>query len=77
MIGADGRNSWVRNAARLPAHETSYDEMGVVANFSCEKPHRNIARQWFREDGVLAWLPLAGDRISIVWSTPDTHANVV
>ena len=75
VIGADGRNSWVRNAARLPAHETSYDEMGVVANFSCEKPHRNIARQWFREDGVLAWLPLAGDRISIVWSTPDTHAN--
>lgn len=75
VIGADGRNSWVRNVARLPAHETPYDEMGVVANFSCEKPHRNIARQWFREDGVLAWLPLAGDRISIVWSTPDTHAN--
>lgn len=75
VIGADGRNSWVRNAASLPAHETSYDEMGVVANFSCEKPHRNIARQWFREDGVLAWLPLAGDRISIVWSTPDAHAN--
>jgi ubiquinone biosynthesis UbiH/UbiF/VisC/COQ6 family hydroxylase len=75
VSGADGRNSWGRNVARLPAHETPYDEMGVVANFSCEKPHRNIARQWFREDGVLAWLPLAGDRISIVWSTPDTHAN--
>jgi 2-octaprenylphenol hydroxylase len=57
--------------------------MGVVANFECEKPHRGIARQWFRDDGVLAWLPLAGDqqgdarthRISIVWSTPDAHAN--
>lgn len=74
VIGADGRNSWVRGAASLPAHETSYDEMGVVANFSCEKPHRNIARQWFRQDGVLAWLPLPGERISIVWSTPDAHA---
>jgi len=74
MIGADGRNSWVRSAAGLAARETPYDEMGVVANFSCEKPHRNIARQWFREDGVLAWLPLPGERISIVWSTPDDHA---
>lgn len=74
VIGADGRNSWVRDAAGLPAQETPYDEMGVVANFACEKPHRNIARQWFRQDGVLAWLPLPGERISIVWSTPDVHA---
>ena len=27
---------------------------GVVANFRCEKPHRNTAFQWFRPDGVLA-----------------------
>ena len=49
--------------------------MGLVANFECERPHRGIARQWFRDDGVLAWLPLAGNRISIVWSTPIAHAE--
>jgi ubiquinone biosynthesis UbiH/UbiF/VisC/COQ6 family hydroxylase len=53
--------------------------MGLVANFECERPHRGIARQWFRDDGILAWLPLAGNdginRVSIVWSTPDTHAE--
>jgi 2-polyprenylphenol 6-hydroxylase len=27
-----------------------------------------VARQWFRPDGILAWLPLPGDRMSIVWS---------
>jgi len=83
VVGADGRDSWVREAAGLEAVNTPYGEMGVVANFECEKPHRGIARQWFRDDGVLAWLPLAGDqqgdarthRISIVWSTPDAHAN--
>ena len=83
VVGADGRDSWVREAAGLTAINTPYGEMGVVANFECEKPHRGIARQWFRDDGVLAWLPLAGDRdgerrthrISIVWSTPDAHAN--
>ena len=83
LVGADGRDSWVREAAGLKAINTPYGEMGVVANFTCEKPHRGIARQWFRDDGVLAWLPLAGDasnesrtyRVSIVWSTPDAHAN--
>ncbi len=78
LVGADGRDSWVREAAGLPAINTPYGEMGVVANFECERPHRGIARQWFRDDGVLAWLPLAGDdaanRFSMVWSTPDAHA---
>ena len=83
LVGADGRDSWVRTSAGLPASETPYGEMGVVANFACDRPHRGIARQWFRDDGVLAWLPLAGGsapadptyRISMVWSTPDAHAS--
>jgi 2-octaprenylphenol hydroxylase len=48
--------------------------VGVVANFETEKPHRGTAFQWFRPDGVLAWLPLPGKRISMVWSTPPEHA---
>lgn len=75
LVGADGRDSWIREAAGVAAISTPYGEMGVVANFECELPHRGIARQWFRDDGVLAWLPLPGKRISIVWSTPDRHAE--
>jgi len=75
VVGADGRESWVRQTAGLSATSSAYDEMGVVANFACEKPHRSIARQWFRPDGVLAWLPLPGDRVSMVWSTPDAQAQ--
>lgn len=75
LVGADGRDSWVRESAGLAAHNTPYGEKGVVANFATEKPHRDIAWQWFRDDGVLAWLPLPGNRISIVWSTPDVHAD--
>ncbi|MBS1227940.1 MAG: Ubiquinone biosynthesis hydroxylase, UbiH/UbiF/VisC/COQ6 family [Proteobacteria bacterium] len=74
LVGADGRDSWVREAAGLSAIDTPYGEMGLVANFACELPHRAIARQWFRDDGVLAWLPLPGKRISIVWSAPDALA---
>lgn len=75
VVGADGRESWVRNRAGLAAHYSPYDEMGVVANFNIARPHRDVAYQWFRNDGVLAYLPLPGNRMSIVWSTPDAHAK--
>lgn len=75
LVGADGRDSWVREMAGLAAHNRHYGEKGVVANFSCAKAHHNTAWQWFREDGVLAWLPLAGQCVSMVWSAPDALAD--
>ena len=75
IVGADGVQSWVRDKAGIEAHFSPYAEKGVVANFSCSKPHHGVARQWFRKDGILAWLPLPGNRISIVWSAPDAVAD--
>jgi ubiquinone biosynthesis UbiH/UbiF/VisC/COQ6 family hydroxylase len=75
LVAADGRDSWVREAAGLSAEHVPYGEKGVVANFAAEKGHRDMAFQWFRADGVLAYLPLPGNRVSIVWSTPDDHAD--
>ena len=75
VVGADGRDSWVRQSAGLGAVDTPYGEKGVVANLACARPHRNIARQWFSASGVLAYLPLPGNRISIVWSTRDDLAD--
>lgn len=75
LVGADGRDSWVRRTAGLLASNAHYNEKGVVANFVTEKAHHNKAFQWFRDDGVLAYLPLPGNQISIVWSTPDAQAD--
>ena len=75
LVGADGRDSWVRRTAGLAEVNTPYGEKGLVANFATEKSHNNTAFQWFRNDGVLAYLPLPGNRISVVWSTPDEHAD--
>lgn len=69
VVAADGGNSWIRIQAGIPAQVYDYEQMGVVANFETELPHQHVARQWFRNDGVLAWLPLPGNRISMVWST--------
>ncbi len=69
MIAADGGNSWLREQAGLTQQKTVYEHVGVVANFEVELPHQHIARQWFVDDGVMAWLPSAGNRISMVFST--------
>ncbi len=75
VVGADGAQSWVRRAAGLTARASSYRQLGVVANLATAKPHDGTAFQWFRADGVLAYLPLPGNRISIVWSTPEVHGR--
>lgn len=75
IVGADGRDSWVRQHAGLSASPTDYEQHGVVANFSCTIPHRGIAHQWFQQDDILALLPLPGDRLSMVWSVSPKRAE--
>ena len=75
VIGADGAESRVRAQAGIRVSPGDYGQLGVVANFSCARPHRGTAFQWFRRDGVLAMLPLPGDRVSMVWSIAEEQGR--
>ena len=75
LVAADGAQSWLRAQAGMAATTTPYAQSAVVANFECERAHRNCAFQWFRADGVLALLPLAGERCSMVWSAQQNVAD--
>jgi ubiquinone biosynthesis UbiH/UbiF/VisC/COQ6 family hydroxylase len=75
VVGADGANSRVREAAAIAVTASDYRQLGVVANFSCATPHRGTAYQWFMREGVLALLPMPGDRVSMVWSTAVEHGQ--
>jgi 2-polyprenylphenol 6-hydroxylase len=76
IVGADGAHSWTREEAGIRSVPRAYGQSGVVANFDTERAHRGRALQWFLPDGsVLAWLPLPGRRISIVWSAPSELAT--
>jgi len=78
VVGADGRDSWVRDQAGIKTAPVDYQQFGVVANFNCELPHRGIAYQWFQPDGILALLPLPGNRVSMVWSVgPEKSAGLL
>lgn len=70
VVAADGADSWTRSAAGIEVAFKPYGQLGVVANFAVEKPHGNTAFQWFRPDGIVAWLPLPGQQMSMVWSAP-------
>lgn len=76
VVGADGANSFVRAQARIAVRERDYGQSAIVANFRCEKPHANVAYQWFQRGAVLALLPLPGDQVSMVWSRPTEPSNL-
>lgn len=75
LVGADGGQSWVRGQCDIGLDYRSYGQRAIVSNFTCEKPHHGVAHQWFTaSDGIIALLPLPGQRVSLVWSAPDALA---
>jgi len=76
VVGADGLRSWTRAEAGISLEPRGYEQAAVVANFATARAHRGCAFQWFlAESGVLAWLPLPGKRMSMVWSAPQALAK--
>ncbi len=75
LVAADGAGSWLRAQLDIPVEVRAYGQTAVVANFNCALPHRGVAFQWFRHDGILALLPLPGQRVSMVWSAQEEKAR--
>jgi len=78
LVGADGGQSWVRGQCDIGLDYRSYGQRAIVTNFACSQPHRGVAHQWFdAAQGIIALLPLPGQRVSLVWSAPDQLADVL
>ena len=78
FVGADGAASPLREAAGLKHEAVPYKDTGLVVHLDAERPHQGTAVQWFRDDGVLALLPLPdtsdGAQVSMVWSMREEAA---
>ena len=75
IVGADGAQSWVRHQCDIGIDYRSYHQRAIVANFDVALPHHGVAHQWFTaEEGIIALLPLPGQRVSLVWSAPESLA---
>ena len=67
-VAADGRHSALARIAGIRRVGWSYDQIGLVAAISHERPHDGLAHQSFLPGGPFAVLPLAGNRSSLVWA---------
>jgi len=56
-----------------------YGHRAIAARLVTEQPHRNTARQWFRQPDVLALLPFDAPQpehsCALVWSLPQARAE--
>lgn len=76
LVGADGADSPVRQAAGIGTQKLDLAQTGIVATVTTEKPHEHIARQRFLSTGPLALLPLGEPHTcSIVWSAQTARAD--
>jgi ubiquinone biosynthesis UbiH/UbiF/VisC/COQ6 family hydroxylase len=75
-VVCEGRASATRAEFGVDFTATRYPQHAIAARLSCEKPHAQVARQWFKGDDILAFLPLdgaLGQTVGIVWSAPDAR----
>ncbi|MCW8956552.1 MAG: UbiH/UbiF/VisC/COQ6 family ubiquinone biosynthesis hydroxylase, partial [Gammaproteobacteria bacterium] len=75
LIGADGANSRVRQAAGIELDSAPYYQKAVVCVVESMQQHQHTAWQRFLPTGPLAFLPLEDGRCSIVWSTTEQLAD--
>jgi 2-polyprenyl-6-methoxyphenol hydroxylase-like FAD-dependent oxidoreductase len=67
-IVSEGRASATRAEFGVNFSVTPYPHHAIAARVTCERPHGNVARQWFANGEILALLPLGGSTVALVWS---------
>jgi ubiquinone biosynthesis UbiH/UbiF/VisC/COQ6 family hydroxylase len=77
LVGADGAESWVREALRLQSTSREYGQLAVIGHVSSARPHERTAWQCFTRSGPVALLPLADGRSSVVWSCFEAEAREI
>lgn len=78
LVAADGANSAVRDMVGISATQIAYQQWAVIGNLLPEKSHRNRAFERFTEDGPIAMLPIADERVAFVWvQTPESARELM
>ncbi len=76
-VVCEGRASATRAEFGVEFELTPYPQRAIAARVHCEKPHGGVARQWFADGEILAFLPLEGNSVALVWSVREDRAAAV
>ncbi len=82
VVAAEGRNSPLREQARIPVTRVPYDQRGIVSAVAHERPHGNTALEHFLPGGPFAQLPMgptdgAPHVSAVVWTERTAAADRV
>ena len=75
VVGADGRHSLCREAAGIAVRRRELHQAALTFNVSHSRPHRNISTEFHTPQGPCVFVPLPGDRSSIVWVSETKEAD--
>jgi len=67
IIGADGRESTVRNIAGIAAHKKQYDQSALTFIVNHSRAHEFTSTEFHRAGGPFALVPMKGNQCSVVW----------
>jgi 2-octaprenyl-6-methoxyphenol hydroxylase len=67
VIGADGRHSLCREAAGIAVRHRDLHQAALTFNVGHSRPHENISTEFHTPQGPCVFVPLPGDRSSVVW----------
>lgn len=75
LVAADSRFSEVRRKVGIPARSRDFGKTMLVCRMEHERPHGQIASEWFDYGQTLALLPLNGNRSSAVITVTGNEAR--
>jgi 2-octaprenyl-6-methoxyphenol hydroxylase len=75
VVGADGRQSLCRGAAGIEVRRRDLNQAAVTFNVSHSRPHRGISTEFHTPQGPCVFVPLPGDRCSVVWVAAPKEAD--
>jgi 2-octaprenyl-6-methoxyphenol hydroxylase len=78
VIGADGRNSLARQSAGIRFKTRELKQSALTLNVAHSRPHQNISTEFHTSEGPCVFVPLPGQRSSVVWvMSPGRAAQIM
>ena len=75
LVAADGANSPIRTLTGLKTTKIDYKQTSIVFTVNHTLPHNGVAHERFLPGGPIAFLPMTGQRSSVVWTEKTSIAE--
>lgn len=75
VVGADGRHSLCREAAGIAVTRRDLMQTALTFNVGHARPHRNVSTEFHTQHGPCVFVPLPGNRSSVVWVSAPAEAD--